>query len=190
MASRPGEDGVFSLSPRAMRIAGWLAVIALIAVVALAVRVLGGNADGTAVVPSPSASGGSVLPIAFGTELDPVTGEVTDASRTERFVAGDTFAYSVSTDEPPPAAVYVVVDRTAGGVEEVVQSAADGEQLVPADRAAIAFTVPADNLIAGFGPGTYRMRIHLDPDEPPLAEGTFELVAAAAPASTAPSDGG
>ena len=49
MASRPGEDGVLSLSPAALRVAGWVAVIALIAAIALTVRFLGGNADGTAV---------------------------------------------------------------------------------------------------------------------------------------------
>lgn len=181
MASRRGEDGAVALSPQAMRVAGWLAVILLIAAIALAVRILGGNADGTSVVPSPSASSGAVLPITFGTELDGTTGEVTEASRTDRFVAGDTFAYSVATAAPPPEVVVVVVERTGGGVEEVVQSAAEGEQRLPADRLAIAFMVPADILIREFGPGTYRMRIHLEPEEAPLAQGTFELVVPAAP---------
>ena len=176
---------MLSLSPRALRIAGWLAVIVLIVGIAVSVRLLGGNADGTAVLPSPSARADALLPIAFGTALDPVSGEVTDASRTDRFVTGEAFAYSVSSDEPPPQVVYVVVERTGGGPAEVVQSAADGLQELPADRAALAFTVPADVLIDVFGPGTYRMRIQLEPDGAALAEGTFELVVPAAPSGSA-----
>jgi hypothetical protein len=181
MASRPGEDGTIALSPRAMRIVGWLAVIALIAIIALGVRLLGGNADGTAVVPTPSASARALQPIVFGTELEPATSQVTESSRTNRFVAGETFAYSVATDGEPPAVVYVSVERTEGGVEEFVQPLEDGGQDVPADRTAIAFTVPAENLVSAFGPGTYRMRIHLAPDAGPIAEGTFELVSPASP---------
>lgn len=182
MASRPGEDGVLSLSPAALRVAGWVAVIALMAAIALTVRFLGGNADGTAVVPSPGASSsGGPLPIAFGTALDPATGQVTAESRTDRYLLGDTFAYSVP-DLPPPAVVYVVVERTTGGPAEVVQAATDGRQDVPPDRGAIAFTVPAERLIGTFGSGTYRMRILLEPDADPIAEGTFQLVAEVAPA--------
>jgi hypothetical protein len=183
MATRPGAEGAFSLSPRAMRIAGWLAVIALIALVALAVRLLGGNADGTAPLPSASGTPGGPAPIAFGTELDPATAQVTDASRTDRFVAGDTFAYSVAADPERPDVVYVEVVRIVEGSEESVQTAAEGEQTVPPDRPAIAFTVPADALFSAFGPGTYRMRILADPDGTALAEGTFELYAATPSAS-------
>jgi len=175
MATRPGDGGALMLSPRALRIAGWLAVIALIALIALAVRLLGGNADGTAVLPSPSPSAGGPLPIAFGTELDPVTARVVDGSRTERFVAGDTFAYSVTPDAERPDVVYVEVVRVGADVEQVVQSTADGQQQVPPERPAVAFTVPADALIAAFGPGTYRMRIFADPEATPIAEGSFEL---------------
>ena len=184
MATRPGDGGAPSLSPRALGIAGWLAVIALIALIALAVRLLGGNADGSAVLPSPSPSAGGPLPIHFGTELDPVTARVLEASRTERFVAGDTFAYSVAHDAERPDVVYVEVVRVAGEAEEVVQAITDGEQQVPTDRPAVAFTVPADVLLTAFGPGTYRMRIFADPEATPIAEGTFELhdpAASAAP---------
>jgi hypothetical protein len=184
MATRPGDGGALTLSPRGLRIAGWLAVIALIALVALAVRLLGGNADGAAVLPSPSASAGGPLAIAFGTELDPATAQVVEASRTERFIAGDTFAYSVAADAQRPDVVYVEVVRVTGDAEQVVQAIADGEQQVPAERPAVAFTVPADTLIAAFGTGTYRMRIFADPDATPIAHGTFELhdpAASAAP---------
>jgi hypothetical protein len=43
----------------------------------------------------------------------------------------------------------------------------------------IAYNVPADELIRVFGPGMYLMRIYLDPEAPPIAEGRFELVAPA-----------
>jgi hypothetical protein len=176
MASRPGDAGALTLSPRAMGIAGWIAVIALIAIIALAVRLLGGNADGAALLPSPSASPGGTLPIVFGTELDPATAQVTEASRTDRFIAGDTFAYSVAPEADRPEVVYVEVVRTGGDGEAPVQSAAEGEQAVPPDRPAIAFTVPADNLFSAFGPGSYRMRIYADAGaDTALAEGSFEL---------------
>jgi hypothetical protein len=176
MAARPADGGRISLSPRAMRIAGWLAAIVLIGLVALVVRVLGGNADGTSVLPSPSPSQAGPAPIAFGTALDPVTSQVPDASRTDRFVAGDTFAYSVPAAAGRPEVVHVAVERTAGGPTEIVQSTAEGRQVLPADRLAVAFTVPADVLLAAFGPGTYVMRIHGDPAGDPIAEGTFELL--------------
>ena len=159
-----------------MRIAGWLAVIGVIAVVALAVRLLGGNADGTTVLPSPSQSAGGPAAITFGTALDPTTGQVPDTARTDRFVAGDTFAYSVPAEGERPDVVHVVVERTAGGPAEVVQDVSEGRQIVPADRSAIAFTVPVDLLLDAFGPGTYVMRIHIDSDAAPVAEGSFDLL--------------
>ncbi len=183
MAVRPGSGGWPSLSPRGLRIAGWLAAIGVIGLIALAVRLLGGNADGAAILPSPSATPGGPAPIAFGTTLDPATSQVPDTARTERFVVGDTFAYSVAPGAGRPDGVYVEVERIAGGDATIVQAAAEGEQAVPADRLAIAFTVPAENLLSAFGPGTYVMRIRDDPDGAPLAEGTFELLPEA-PASS------
>lgn len=182
MAVRPGS-GRFTLSPRGMRIAGWLAALGAIALIALAVRILGGNADGTAIVPSPSATPGGPAPIAFGTALDPTSSQVSETARTERFVAGDTFAYSVAPTAGRPDVVYVEVERTGETEPEIVQAAAEGEQAVPADRPAVAFTVPAANLLEAFGPGTYVMRIRAEPDGAPIAEGTFELLADA-PASS------
>jgi hypothetical protein len=187
MAARAGDGGGLSLSPRAMRIAGWLAVIGLIAVVALAVRLLGGNADGAAVVPSPSASPGGPHAIVFGTQLDPATGQVPEAAATGRFVPGDLFAYSVPPDDERPEAVFVEVTRADGTGEEVVQAAADARQVVPPDRPAVGFTVPVDRLFEVFGAGAYRMRIYLDPDEPPIAEGSFELVSAPSESAAPPS---
>ena len=49
----------------------------------------------------------------------------------------------------------------------------------------IAFRVPTDDLLAVFGPGTYLMLIYAETGGEPIAEGSFELVSAAA--SPAPS---
>jgi hypothetical protein len=179
MARRPGGEGRFTLSRRQKLIAGWLVAIALILVIAIVVRFLGGDGDGSPVVPSPSVSDGGTSPaaIAFGTSLDATSGEVPEGTRVSRFAAGDTFAYSVAVDGAVPSTVYVGVERVGGGVTGVVQDAAtEGMQPVPAGRPAIAFTVPAANLLEVFGPGDYVMRIHLDPAADPIAEGSFVLV--------------
>jgi hypothetical protein len=52
-------------------------------------------------------------------------------------------------------------------------------QAIPGAPALIGFTVPAENLVAAWGPGVYVMRIQLEPDGPPIAEGRFTLVEAA-----------
>ncbi|HEY6608798.1 MAG TPA: hypothetical protein VI277_06345 [Candidatus Limnocylindria bacterium] len=183
MARPRAGDGRIDLSPRARLIGGWLAAVLLVLGIAAGVRLLGGNADGSAPVPTPGASAsGSPLPITFGTAL----GDdrlVTSASATTRFTPDDTFAYSVA-DAEPASTVYVAVERTGGGPLEVVQPASD-PQAIPNAPALIGFTVPAANLFEAFGAGTYRMTISLEPDGPPLAEGTFELIQPAASASDA-----
>jgi hypothetical protein len=179
MARRPGGEGRFTLTGRQKLIAGWLVAIGLILVIALVVRFLGGDGDGTPVVPSPSASDGTAAPaaIVFGTSLDQATGEVPEAARINRFAAGDTFAYAVPASGDVPSTVYVEVERVGGGTAGVVQDAAtEGVQPVPAGRPAIAFTVPAARLLEVFGPGEYVMRIHLDPIADPIAQGSFVLV--------------
>jgi hypothetical protein len=156
-------------------IGGWLAAIVLVLLIAAGFRLFGGNADGTSVLPS--SSGGppaSPLAITFGTELD-AERVVPTAAETERFVADDLFAYSVA-EADPASTVYVAVRRTGGGTVEEVQAAVD-PQSVPGGPATIGFTVPAVNLFDAFGPGTYEMRIFLDPAEAPVAVGTFELIA-------------
>jgi hypothetical protein len=190
MARRPGEDRRFTLSPRDRRIAGWLAAAAVFVVVAAVVGILGGNADGTPVAPdtSATASASAGATIRFGTALDAVSGMVSAEAETNRFAAGDVFAYSVGAEGALPAAVYVGVERTGGGDPEVVQSAAeDGLQGLPDGATAIAFTVPASTLLAVFGPGEYRMTIYTDPTAAPIAEGTFVLVEVAPSGSGAPS---
>ena len=185
MARRPGDDEGFTLSPRARWIVGWIAAVLLVVGVAFAVGVLGGNGDGTSVGASPGQSGsaaGDRAAIAFGTALDESTGRVAEPAATARFTSGDTFAYSVEPGAGTvPAAVYVEVRRTAGGEAEVVQEPVNAQTLT--DPTIIAFAVPADDLIAAFGPGTYEMLIYAEPGGDPLGEGQFELVAAEASAS-------
>jgi hypothetical protein len=177
MASRPDGDGpLLDLSPRAMRIAGWVVAFGLIAGIAVVVGLLGGDADSGPLGASPSASGGtSATTIVFGTSIDEATGAVAESARTDRFTAGETFAYSVELTGTTPDPVFVEVRRTGGGAAEIVQAAVDGRQ--PLEYApALAFDVPADDLFEVFGPGEYLMLIYADPEAEPLAEGTFHLV--------------
>lgn len=186
MARRPGEEGsTLNLSPRALRIGGWMVAILLIAGIAVVVGILGGDAQEPGVGASPSGSGAlGTAEIAFGTALDPASGEVATAARTDRFTAGDAFVYSVAAAEPP-AAVYVEVRRTGGGAVEIAQAPVDAQTLPDPD--VIAFSVPAEDLLAVFGPGEYMMLIYADPEADPIAEGTFLLVTTAASPSTSAS---
>jgi hypothetical protein len=184
MARRPGEDGRLTLSPRARLIGGWLAALLLVLGIAAAVRLLGGNGDGSAILPSPSsATGGPLHPIVFGTALDDERLVPADAV-TSRFVGEDTFAYAVP-DAAPASTVYVEVRRVAGGPAEVVQAPVDPQD-IPGAPAHIGFTVPAANLLAAFGPGAFEMRIFLDSASGPIAAGTFELVEPLPSASASP----
>ena len=181
MARPPGGEGRFTLTRREKLIAGWLAAIAVIVVIAIALQLLGGDGTGTPVVPGTSASAGPDAPaaITFGTALDEASGEVPAAATGNRFADGDTFAYSVPPPDAMPAVVYVEVERVSGGATEIVQAAApENEQPVPPGRTLIGFTVPAGILLDEFGPGEYVMRIHLDPTDDPIAEGQFVLVGA------------
>lgn len=172
MARRAGDDPRLELSPRAARTGGWLIAMLLVVGIAVAVRILGGNADGSPIGPGASASApaGDPAEITFGTALDPASGEVAEAARTDRFTPGDTFAYSVSPGEGPvPEAVYVEVRRTGG---ETVQEPTHAPLI---DPAVIAFELPADRLFAAFGPGEYIMLISAALDAEPIARGEFEL---------------
>ena len=186
MARRPGDDERFSLSPRAKRIGGWLAALLLVVGIAVVLNVLGGNGDGAPIGTSPSGSGSptAAAEIAFGTALDPASGQVAEASRTDRFVAGDIFSYSVAPDGPVPPSVYVEVRRRSGTTKEILQEPVDAQPLP--DPNVIAFRVPTDDLFEVFGPGTYLMLIYAEPTGDPIAEGTFELVAADASPSPSP----
>lgn len=191
MARRPGENGRFTLPPRARRMAGWAAAIALILAIALGVRFLGGAGDdapGAATsTPGPSAAGNAA--ITFGTALDEAAAVVPTEARLDRFGQDDTFAYSVPHEGDLPEAVFVEVERVAGGTPEVVQDAAtQGRQPIPPGRPGIAFTVPASVLLSAFGPGEYLMRIYVDPAGEAIGEGRFTLIPDAASPSTPPAD--
>jgi hypothetical protein len=177
MARRPNGEERFALSPRARRVAGWAAAVAIIAGIAIFVGVLGGNADGTALVPTPSATAADTLDIRFGTALDPTTQEVADSALTDRFVEGDQFAYSVRPPDPPPTTVWVEVRRNADGSGEAVQEPAPHG--LAADARVIAFEVPAERLFADFGTGEFLMLIYLEADAAPAAIGSFELISPA-----------
>jgi hypothetical protein len=122
MARRRVQDRRLELSPRARRIGGWLAAIVIVLGIAGAVRLFGGNADGDAVLATPSPAPSTVLyAINFGTEL----GDdrlVPPEAETNRFVPDDLFAYSVA-DAPAATSVYVGVRRITGGPAEIVQPA-------------------------------------------------------------------
>ena len=164
-----------ALSPRARLIAGWVTALLLVLGIAGAVRLFGESGEG-AVVPSPSSdAAGTVLPIVFGTEL---TAErvVPVEARTTSFSPEMTFAYAVDGGEPAEA-IYVEVERTDGGPLETVQEPVEAQQ-IPDAPALIGFTVPAANLLTAWGPGAYLMRIYLEPEGTPIAEGAFVLVEA------------
>ena len=183
MARRPGEREL-NLSPRARRIAGWVAAAGLVIGIAIGVRLVGGTGDGSpGAVGTTSAAPAEVAGITFGTALDSATGLVATPARTTRFRADEPFAYSIADIAPQPT-VFVEVERLTADGSEVVQERA--AQNLPAGAAATAFEVPAAVLHEAFGPGDYRMRIYLAAaDERPAAEGTFLLEPA--PASPAPS---
>jgi hypothetical protein len=178
MARRPGEGGRLALSPRARLIAGWVVALLLVVGIAGAVRLFGESGDEGAVVPTPSSDAApTILPIVFGTELTPERVVPVEA-RTTSFGPETTFAYAVDGGEPA-AAVYVEVERTDGGPLETVQEPVDAQPILDAP-ALIGFTVPTANLLLAWGPGAYVMRIYLQPEDPPIAEGAFVLVEASA----------
>ena len=187
MARRPGGDGAapLTLSPRVLRIGGWVVAILLVAGIAVVVGLFGGDADTGPLGASPSASGSvATATVAFGTSIDVAIGEVAAGTSTDRFVAGDTFAYSVALSGTSPDPVFVEVRRTGGGLAEIVQSPVDGRQPLEYPPA-LAFDVPADDLFEVFGPGEYLMLIYADPAVDPIAEGSFILVGAPAASPSA-----
>ena len=171
------------LTPRARRLAGWLAALMLVLMVAAAARVLGGDGDGLGAAGQVSPSPLGRLEITFGTGLDDRR-LVPDDARATRFVRGETFAYSVN-DADPASAIYVEVRRVGGGPIEVVQAPTDA-QPIPGAPARIGFTVPAAVLLDVFGDGTYEMLIYLDPAGQPIADGRFELIEVSSSASASP----
>jgi hypothetical protein len=172
--ARPLSGGPARLGPGPRILLGWVAAAALVAVIAFIVGLPGKDA-GT-LQPTASPSGARALPIVFGTALDPASGEAIQA--TDRFAAGDLFAYSVRLAAPIGRdAVQVEVLRVDGDVLTVVQPPAT--QAVSAESRLIAFSVPADALLTAFGEGKFLMRIYTAAGQQPVAEGGFQLIGAA-----------
>jgi hypothetical protein len=169
--ARPVTGRAAGPGPRARVLLGWAAAAALVALIAFVV----GRPSKDAGTTEPSPSGAATLPIAFGTALDAGTGEATHT--TDRFAAGDLFAYSVRLADPVGRdAVKVEVLRVDGDTLTVVQAPA--AQAVSAKSRVIAFSVPADALVSAFGEGDFVMRIYRASGQTLVAEGRFKLIAA------------
>jgi hypothetical protein len=173
-----GERRTVTTTPGMRTIVGWLAAIGIVIIAAFFVGRLGSpEAPGSGGSTASGPTSPTPLPIAFGTGRDEATGEVAADLRIESFAAGDPFFYSVRPPSAPGIAqVYVEVIRVEDGETAPVQTPAP-QPLNSAYPEVITFRVPADDLIAAFGPGTFVMRIYLDPQQDPIAEGRFELVA-------------
>jgi hypothetical protein len=181
MARRSGADGRVEITPQVRTIAGWVVAIGLIIGAAFFVGRLGSPEAPSSTGSGSPASATPTLPaIAFGTGLDQATGEVASDLRTDRFAAGDRFAYSLRPTGPPGTdELYVEVMRLEAD-QTVTPVQTPAPQPITPDAEVIAYDVPADALLRDFGPGMFVMRIYLDPAAPPIAEGRFELVAPAA----------
>ena len=175
MATRTASDGSVAVTPQARTIAGWLIAIGIIVGAAFFVGRLGSPDAPTAGADGTAEATPKLLSIAFGTAIDPATGEVAEDLRTSRFAAGDTFAYSIHPDVAFGSTVYVEVLQIATDASAVPVQTPAAQDLPNPE--AIAFTVPADALLRDFGPGAYVMRIYLQQGGTPIAEGRFELVA-------------
>lgn len=156
--------------PRARTWLGWVAAAAGLAVVAFFV----GRAGSEGGIASPSPSPSAVpLTISFGTALDPVSGEAIQP--TDRFRAGDPFAYSLRLAAAPGVdKILVEIIRLEGGSETVAQP--PSEQGILPTSPLIAFQVLTTDLLSAWGPGSYAMRIYLPGATTPFATGRFTLV--------------
>jgi hypothetical protein len=160
--------------PRARTSLGWAAAALGVAVVAFLVGRAGSEAGLPSPNPLPSATG--PLPIAFGTALDPASGEAIQP--TNRFRAGDPFAYSVRMAAAPGVDTILVeiIRLNDDGTETIAQPLADGEQGIVATSPVFAFKVQTSSLLDAWGPGVYAMRMYLPGEADPIAAGRFTLV--------------
>jgi hypothetical protein len=159
--------------PRARLWLGWAAAAVGVILVAFIIGRAGSESGVPSPTPSPSAAG--PLDIAFGTALDPATGEAIEP--TERFRAGDTIAYSLRLPAAPGVGTILVeIVRVGAEGETVVQEPA--EQGIVATSPVIGFTfaVPTGELLDTWGAGDYAMRIYLPGGANPIAAGRFTLV--------------
>ena len=156
--------------PRARTWLGWVAAAAGVAVVAFFVGRAGTEVGVASPTPSPSAA---PLTITFGTALDPISGEAIQP--TDRFRAGDEFAYSVRLAAAPGVdTIQVEIIRFEGATEMVAQVPSD--QGIVSTSPLIAFQVRTTDLLSAWGPGSYDMRIYVAGASAPIATGRFILV--------------
>lgn len=156
--------------PQARTWLGWLAAAAGVAVVAFLVGRAGSEVGIATPTPSPSAA---PLSIRFGMALDQVTGEAIQP--TDRFRAGDQFAYSVRLAAAPGTdTILVQIIRLEGQTETVAQ--VPSKQGIVATSPLIAFKVPASRLLDAWGAGSYAMRMFLAGATRPFATGSFTLI--------------
>jgi hypothetical protein len=163
------------VAPRARTALSWSIAILLLG--ALAFVVGRPSTESGILAGSPSPSVPAPLPISFGLSLDPLTNEA--AERTNRFRAGDPFAYSVTLAAAPGTdRILVEVARLVDGARTVVQE--PSVQTILPEAPTFAFQVATDDLLAAWGPGDYEMRIFWDAAQPPFAAGSFTLIPAPA----------
>ncbi|HLE59837.1 MAG TPA: zinc ribbon domain-containing protein [Candidatus Limnocylindria bacterium] len=124
---------------------------------------------------APSVEPSVTLPgrLAFGTALNLSTREAINLTNT--FGPGVTFAHSISMPAPfGVRTIFEEVSRVNGdGSETVVQARADGDLTVASTAQIAGFSVPSDNLIRGWGAGTYVFRDYINGAL--VAEGTITL---------------
>lgn len=159
--------------PRARLWLGWAAAAIGVVLVAFLVGRAGSESGLPSLTPSSSAAG--PLPIAYGTALDPATGEVTQL--TDRFRAEDRIAYSVRLPSAPGVdTILVEIVRLGADGETVVQEPASQGIAASSSVIGFAFAVPTSDLLEDWGAGDYAMRIYLPGAVDPTATGRFTLV--------------
>ena len=159
-------------SPRTSRWLGWLAAAGAVAVVAFFVGRAGSEVAIASPTPSPSPG---LRPVAFGTALDPVSGEATNL--TNRFRAGDPISYSVMLPDPPGVdSILVEIVRSDSSGKTVVQP--PSRQGIVGTSRVIAFTfaTPTSKLLTDWGPGDYEMRVYFPGATSAFATGRFTLL--------------
>jgi hypothetical protein len=159
--------------PRTRTFLSWAA--AALGVAAVAFLVGRAGSDARLPSPTPSQSAPAPLAISFGTALDPATGEATNL--TDRFRAEDRIAYSVrGTAAPGVDTILVEILRLDAGGPTVVQMPSTQRIVPSATLIAFQFGVPVGDLLTGWGPGDYTMRIYVPGATDPFATGRFTLV--------------
>lgn len=171
--ARPGESG-WRPSGRARAAGVWAVVAAAVVILAFVVGRPPDGQAGRTTTPGPSGPSDPAGPsLVFGTVLDPQTNVATGA--VDAFGVADTVAYSLTLPEPLSVAeVLIAVDRVGGGDRVQVQEPTS-QQVDPA-RTTFGVAVPAERLLAAWGPGTYRISVSLA-DGATLATGRFTLEA-------------